>query len=960
MPLMPNQNSEQAARESIDAQLRAAGWMVQSLGELNLSASRGVAVREMQSHGGPADYILFVDGKALGIVEAKKEGTTLSAVAEQSARYTAAMKWIPQRWADPLPFTYETTSIETNFRDQRDPDSRSRPVFAFHTPEHLLELVQQPDTLRARLRQFPELNTAPLRECQIDAVTSLEKSLAANRPRALIQMATGSGKTFTAVTQAYRLIKHAGARQILFLVDRGNLGRQTVNEFQQFTTPDDCRKFTDLYNVQMLGPGGIDPVCKVTVSTIQRLYSQLSGNATFDDEADEHSGYEAAGATAGKDPLEVRYNPKIPIESFDFVIVDECHRSIYNLWRQVIEYFDAFLIGLTATPSKATLGFFDRNLVTEYPYVQAVADGVNVGYDIYRIKTEVSEKGVTVKAGHDYQKRDRLTRAKRWEIQEAEETYQKTQLDRSVVVPDQIRTVIRTFREKLFTEIFTDRPARAKAMGLDEPWVPKTLIFAKDDSHAEDIVDIVRKEFGKGNDFCKKVTYRASGKSEDIIKAFRTAPEFRIAVTVDMIATGTDIKPLECLLFLRDVRSQLYFEQMKGRGTRTIDPDALASVTPDAGGKTRFVLVDAVGVTESDKTDSRPMESKPSVAFDKLLLGIAMGARDEATLTTVASRLARLDRMLSQADREEIAKVSGGHSVKQIAAALIKATDPDEIKGRALPPGAPTYSEPTPAELKAAAEALAEEAAKPLASNPALRDLLEAKRRKADVTIDHLTGDTVISAGYDEEKARQLVTSWKQFLEDNQDEITALQILYNRPHAKRHLVYEELKTLAEAVARPPYHIAPAEVWKAYEHLEKRPLTTDPVKTLTNLITLVRHTVDPQKTPLAPFPELFNARFDKWLSQQQNPESGEAADSPLNTENLKLKTPRFTESQIHWLKVIRDYVALNGAFATDDQDAYLDAWQSVDSDEGVPLAVARKAFGGDPKDIIEELNTILVA
>jgi type I restriction enzyme R subunit len=933
---------EALARQSIDAQLSAAGWTVQSLGDLNLHTSRGVAVREMQSHGGPADYVLFVDGKALGIVEAKKEGATLSAVAEQSARYTAAMKWIPQRWTDPLPFTYESTGIETNFRDQRDPDSRSRLVFAFHTPEHLLELVQQPDTLRARLRQFPALNTVPLRECQIDAVSCLEKSLAANRPRALIQMATGSGKTFTAVTQAYRLIKHAGARRILFLVDRGNLGRQTVNEFQQFTTPDDGRKFTDLYNVQMLGPGGIDPVCKVTVSTIQRLYSQLSGNATFDDEADEHSGYEAAGATAGKDPLEVRYNPRIPIESFDFVIVDECHRSIYNLWRQVIEYFDAFLIGLTATPSKATLGFFDRNLVTEYPYVQAVADGVNVGYDIYRIKTEVSEKGVTVKAGHDYQKRDRLTRAKRWEIQEAEETYQKTQLDRSVVVPDQLRTVIRTFREKLFTEIFTDRPARAKAMGLDEPWVPKTLIFAKDDSHAEDIVDIVRKEFGKGNDFCKKVTYRSSGKSEDIIKAFRTAPEFRIAVTVDMIATGTDIKPLECLLFLRDVRSQLYFEQMKGRGTRTIDPDALASVTPDAGGKTRFVLVDAVGVTESDKTDSRPMESKPSVAFDKLLLGIAMGTRDEATLTTVASRLARIDRMLSQADREEIAKVSGGHSVKQIAAALIKATDPDQIKGRALPPGAPIYSEPTPAELKAAAEALADEAAKPLASNPALRDLLEAKRRKADVTIDHLTGDTVISAGYDEEKARQLVTSWKQFLEDNQDEITALQILYNLPRrsgAKTGLVYEELKTLAEAVARPPYHIAPAEVWKAYEHLEKRPLTTDPVKTLTNLITLVRHTVDPQKTPLAPFPELVETRYQQWLAQHGD---------------------RFTDAQRHWLDVIKNYVALNGAFATDDQDAYLDAWQSVDSDEGVPLAVARKAFGGDPKPIIEELNEVLVA
>lgn len=932
-----SETPEQEARRTIDAQLAAAGWVVQDLVGLNLSAARGVAVREMQSQGGPADYVLFVDGKALGVLEAKKAGTTLSGVAEQSQRYTTAKKWIPQRWADPLPFTYESTGIETNFRDQRDPDSRSRPVFAFHQPEHLVKLVQQPDTLRARLRHFPELDTSPLRDCQIDAVSKLEKSLADNRPRALLQMATGAGKTFTAVTLAYRLIKFGGAKRILFLVDRGNLGTGAIDEFKTFKTPDDGRLFPELYNVQKLGPAGIDPVASVTISTIQRLYSQLVGRE-IDEAAEEISSFE--GGAQDKAPFEVTYNPRIPIESFDFVIVDECHRSIYNLWRQVIEYFDAFLIGLTATPSKATLGFFDRNLVTEYPYVQAVADGVNVGYDIYRIKTEVSENGVTVKAGHDYQKRDRLTRAKRWEIQEAEETFQKTQLDRSVVVPDQIRTVIRTFREKLFTEIFTDRPARAKAMGLDEPWVPKTLIFAKDDSHAEDIVDIVRKEFGKGNDFCKKVTYRASGKSEDIIKAFRTAPEFRIAVTVDMIATGTDIKPLECLLFLRDVRSQLYFEQMKGRGTRTIDPDALASVTPDAGGKTRFVLVDAVGVTESDKTDSRPMESKPSVAFDKLLLGIAMGARDEATLTTVASRLARLDRILSLADREEIAKVSGGPSVKQIAADLIKATDPDEIKARAVAGVTDPGSEPTEEQLKAAAEALADEAAKPLASNPALRELLEAKRRKADVTIDHLTGDTLISAGYDEEKARQLVTSWKQFLEDNQDEITALQILYNKPRAKRHLVYEELKTLAEAVGRPPYHIAPAEVWKAYEHLEKRPVTADPVKILTNLITLVRHAVDPEATPLSPFPEVVEIRYQLWLGQQ-----GE----------------RFTEAQRHWLEVIKNYIALNGAFATDDQDAYLDAWQSVDSDEGVPLAVANRVFGKDAlKPMIEELNEVLVA
>ena len=937
---------EQEARRTIDAQLAAAGWAVQNLDQINLSASRGVAVREMRSSGGPADYILFVDGKALGIVEAKKAGTTLSGVADQSERYSHAKKWIPQRWADPLPFTYETTGVETNFRDQRDPDSRSRPVFAFHTPEHLLELIQQPETLRARLRQFPALNTAPLRECQIDAVTSLEKSLGANRPRALIQMATGSGKTYTAVTQAYRLIKHGGAKRILFLVDRGNLGRQTVREFQNYTTPDDGRSFTDLYNVQMLGPGGIDPVCKVTVSTIQRLYAQLKG-IDLDDEADEHSGYEGAGSTAGKEPLPVTYNPRIPIESFDFVIVDECHRSIYNLWRQVLDYFDAFLIGLTATPSKATLGFFNQNLVTEYPHVQAVADGVNVGYDIYRIKTRISEGGTRLDAGFDYQKRDRLTREKRWAVQDEEETFQKTQLDRSVVVPDQIRTVIRAFKEKLFTDLFPGRSG---------DWVPKTLIFAKDDNHAEDIVTLVREEFGKGNDFCKKVTYKASGKSEDIIKAFRTAPEFRIAVTVDMIATGTDIKPLECLLFLRDVRSQLYFEQMKGRGTRTIDPTDLATVTPDAGAKTRFVLVDAVGVTESDKTDSRPLERKPTVAFDQLLKNVALGHRDEDTLVSLANRLARLDQSLSAADKADL-QSTGGISLKQLASDLLRATDPDVILTAAKPSAAPENYEPTNQELRTAAAELANAAAIPIATQPAFRDLLETKRRDREITIDHLASDEVLETGYDEEKARGLIRNWQQFLEDNQDEITALQILYQKPYARRQIVYEELKNLAEAVGRPPYHIAPAEVWKAYEMLEgvkQNSRQTNPARILTNLITLVRHTVDPARTPLAPFPELVNERFDRWLAQQQ------AAEPQPGTKNKEPGTPRFTESQIHWLKVIRDYIALNGAFATDDPTAYLDAWQSVDSDEGVPLAVAKKAFGKDPKEIIEELNTALIA
>ena len=363
----------------------------------------------------------------------------------------------------------------------------------------------------------------------------------------------------------------------------------------------------------------------------------------------------------------MEYNPDIPIETYDFIVTDECHRSIYNLWRQVLEYFDAFLIGLTATPSKHTLGFFDQNLVTEYTHERAVADGVNVGYEVYRIRTRLTGEGGSVEAGHYVDKRDKQTRAVRWEQLDEDLEYAPNQLDRDVVAPDQIRTVIRTFRDRLFTEIF---PGRTE--------VPKTLVFAKDDSHAEDIVEIIRQEFGKGNEFCKKITYRTTGeKPEDLIASFRNSYNPRIAVTVDMISTGTDIKPLECLLFLRMIRSQGYFEQMKGRGTRVIQNTDLQKVTPDAGHKSHFVIVDAVGVCEVDKTDMRPLERKKHVPFEKLLNRVAMGIRDADVLTSLAGRLARLERGSKPGDRERIERVSGGLPLKDMVHALLDAVDPD-------------------------------------------------------------------------------------------------------------------------------------------------------------------------------------------------------------------------------------------------------------------------------------------
>jgi len=561
---------EEKARKQIDQLLIQAGWTIQDKEELDLSVSPGVIIREHPLTSGFTDYLLYLNGKAVGAIEAKPAGTTLSGVAEQTAKYLSNVpKSIPHE-SDPLPFAFESTGVETYFRDMRDPDPCSRKLFAFYKPEHFVELIGKKDTLRTKLKAMPPLRTEGLRDCQIEAITNLEKSLKDGRSRSLIQMATGSGKTFTAVSSIYRLIKYAGARRVLFLVDRSNLGRQTRREFQQYVTPDDGRKFTELYNIQHLTSNTLDPVSRVCITTIQRLFSMLKGDTEFDPELEELSVYDLDMDTTK--PREVNYNPTIPIETFDFVVTDECHRSIYNLWRQVLEYFDGFLIGLTATPAKQTFGFFNQNLVMEYSHERAVADGVNVGFEVYRIETEITSKGSTVEAKYYVDKRDKLTRKLRWEQLDEELSYAPTQLDRDIVAPDQIRTVIKTFKEKIFTEIFLGRKE-----------VPKTLVFAKDDSHAEDIVHIIKEEFGKGNDFCKKITYRTTGeKPEDLIASLRNSYNPRIAVTVDMISTGTDIKPLECLLFMRDVKSRVYFEQMKGRGTRTIDPAELQAVTSEA------------------------------------------------------------------------------------------------------------------------------------------------------------------------------------------------------------------------------------------------------------------------------------------------------------------------------------------------------------------------------------------
>ena len=917
---MPNQNPEQKAREKIDRLLNQCGWIVQDRDKINFGAGLGIAVREYPTDSGPADYVLFVNRHPVGIIEAKRaeEGHRLTVHEDQAETYaTSKLKYLNN---EELPFVYETTGEVTRFTDLRDPKPRSRPVFTFHRPETLLRWLKQGKSLRARLLDLPALDPTGLRECQVRAIRNLEKSFKENRPRALIQMATGAGKTFTAITFIYRLLKYAHAERILFLVDTRNLGQQAEQEFMAYIPNDDNRKFVELYNVQRLRSSYIATDSQVCISTIQRLYSILKGEE-LPEEAEERNPNEG---WVPKEPVPVVYNEKIPIEFFDFIVIDECHRSIYNLWKQVLDYFDAFLIGLTATPDKRTYAFFNENVVSEYSHEEAVADGVNVGYDVYIIETEITRKGAKIQAKEYVEKREKLSRRKRWEQLDESVEYSAKQLDRDVVNPSQIRNVIRAFKEKL-PEIFPDRKE-----------VPKTLIFAKTDSHADDIIQIVREEFGEGNAFCKKVTYNSSEDPKSVLAQFRNDYYPRIAVTVDMIATGTDVKPIECLIFMRDVKSRNYFEQMKGRGTRILDYDDLKKVTPSAtSAKTHFVIIDAVGVTRSLKTDSRPLERKKSVPLKDLLNAVMMGAgQNEDVMISLANRLARLEKQITEAEKEQFREKSGGKTINQVVHELLNAFDPDKIEDKARekfnidPDEAPTKEQ-----LQTAQQDLIQQAASTFTGE--LNTFIENVRKVHEQIIDNINVDRVEYAGWDKqakENAGQIVEEFKAFLEAHRDELIALKIFYNQPYRRRDLTFKMLKEVLDLLKAQRPHLAPARVWQAYEQLEKVN-GHSPKNELIALVSLIRRVTGIDEV-LTPYDRTVDQNFKRWIF-------GKHAGS----------APKFNEEQMQWLRMIKEHVAASIHFEKEDLN-----YAPFDAHGGIGKMY--ELFGDEMEAIIEELNEAL--
>jgi len=932
---------EAKARENIDKMLIDAGYIIQDMANFNRTASLGVAVREFQTESGPVDYLLFIGGKPSGVVEAKAEdkGVSLTMVAEQSERYIlSGIKGLSQK--PDIRFVYESTGVITNFRDTHDEKTRSREVFTFHRPETLEEWLKDESTLRNRMKSFTYFNDDGFRDCQVKAILNLEKSFSENKPRALIQMATGAGKTYTAITSVYRLLKHAKCKRVLFLVDTKNLGEQSEGEFLNYKPSDSGRLFSELFSVRRLNSAYIPKDTKVCISTIQRMYSILRGEE-MDESLEEISLNE--GQATGK-PRDVAYNPKYPPEFFDIIIIDECHRSIYNIWQQVLDYFDAFLVGLTATPDSRTFGFFNQNIVSEYTHEQAVLDDVNVGRDgTYLIETQIGGVGGTI-LKQVVEKRNRLSRKKRWEQLDEDLTYVPTQLDRDIVNPSHIRTVIRAFKEALPT-MFPNRVI----IKPGETEIPKTLIFAKTDSHADDIINIAREEFGEGNAFCKKITHSVKD-SKTVLNDFRNDFNPRIAVTVDMIATGTDVKPIECLIFMRDVRSKNYFEQMLGRATRTLGYDDLHHVSPTAKQKKLgYILVDAVGVTKSQKSASRQLERKPTISFEKLMMSVATGDCSEDNLTSLAGRMVKLDKQMTPAEKEKFTKLCADEnvklcdipcsekeiSVKAIAKTLLNAFDEDIVEQITRSEfDIPENTEVPQKRMEDVSEQLANTAAAPF-NNPEIRKFLENTRKSHDQIIDNTNIDKVTFSGWDSahaEKATETIKTFARFIEENKNTIEALEIIYNQSYKSRPLTLQMVEELYNVLQKQ--QLSTEKLWSAYSiNQPEKVRSKNIVNKLADIISIIRFQLQ-QTTELHLFSDAVNLRFRDWI-MAKNAGHGQ-----------------FTEEQTEWLRMARDHIATSMSITLDDLE-----YTPFDAKGG--LGKFHKLFGNDYESILHEMNYALL-
>ena len=893
---------EEKARVYIDKMFDDAGWKVVNRDEYSPTIS-AVAIREGLLKGNlEADYFLFINGKAVGVLEAKREEVDVYAnmVHEQAERYAKSVPGCYQTYMKPLPLVYVSNGKELLFKDIRKSDSSYVSLGGIHSPKEIVKMLCISDSYAG----LPTLRKKGLRQCQYEAITELEKSYKTGQERALMVLATGAGKTYTACLAAYRFLAYTPIKRVLFLVDRNNLGKQAEGEFGMFRLTENGDAFNTIYGVERLRSANIASDSNVVISTIQRLFSLLKGEKITDDDSDDEEEQEI--------PVILPGSPNLPHDFFDLIIIDECHRSIYGNWKKVLEYFDtAKVIGLTATPVPETLAFFNNNRIVNYTLEKSIIDGVNVDCRVYRIKTEATENGGAIIKGSKYRKITRYTgKTENIKSKETKE-YTKEELNRSIINPSQIKLILETYRDTVYTEMFTD-PQREANMD----YLPKTLIFALNDNHATNIVKIAKEVFDRIDDkFVQKITYSA-GDSNELIRQFRNDKEFRIAVTCTLVATGTDIKPLEVVMFMRDVSSEPLYVQMKGRGVRTIGDEQLRNVTPNAFSKDCFFLVDAVGVTEHGLVTVSPKENEPTtiITLKELIEKIVHGNLQDDYLRSLASRIARINSKSDEEQRNrfnEIAHYQMSEVVTNIFAALESGTLPEYIDINA-----PNN------ERKGLVACIAN---KPEVQKYIL--ILNA----GFVNILQPGEDNLISKGFSVEDAKSTTDAFEEYCNENRDEIEALRIIYN--NNGEPLTYALLKDLENKLKLVSYKMTRNYLWNSYSIVSpasvRKPSTKEEKEALTNIIQLVRfafHQI-PKLESLYPS---AGQRFHLWYGQNQRP---------------------ITEKQIEVISGIVNYIASNGSCDIND----------IRQDNKTYAAQLIKAFNGKEatNDAINSLSTFIL-
>lgn len=863
---------EQKARKVIDKMFSNAGWQVLDRNHYapNISA---VALEEGLLNGNlEADYLLFLNGKAVGVLEAKKESVDVSAdwVKAQAENYVKKVPGTYQTIAKPLPLIYLSNGKTVLFKNGNDPEAEYEEINRIHTPKEITRMLGLADEYSA----LPALKKSGLRDCQFEAITELEKSFRCGQNRALMVLATGAGKTYTACLAAYRFLSYTPMKRVLFLVDRNNLGKQAEGEFGMFRLTENGDPFNTIFSVNRLRSARIPSDSNVVISTIQRLFSLLKGEDVNDNDDDENYNENDDNGI-----ISLPENPNLPPDFFDLIIIDECHRSIYGSWQQVLNYFSsAKMVGLTATPAPETKAFFNGNMVVNYTLEQSIADGVNVDYRVFRIKTQATEDGGAILEGDKVNRVTRYTgEVKNVKTDEAK-TYTSTELNRSIVNPAQIKLILETYRDAVYTQMFNDPP---REPNMD--YLPKTLIFALNDNHASNIVKIAKEVFGKEDDdqFAQKITYSA-GDSNELIRRFRNDKEFRIAVTVTLVATGTDVKPLEVVMFMRDVESESLYVQMKGRGVRTIGDEQLRNVTPNAYSKDMFYLVDAVGVTEHEMVATRPgTEPQPHmISLKELLEKITHGNVDDDYLRTLAGRLSRIYNKCNDKQRQEFAEKALA-DMKDLAVNIYNALESEKL---------PVYKYINDPNLERKVLVAA------LANHPDAREYLLILNA-GFIEILQPGEDTLIFSGFSQEEANDTTQAFEKYVNEHKDEIEALRIIYN--NQGEPLTYSMLKELEMKLRYVNSKFNPSLLWNTYSIVKPELVTKFSTKeekeALTNLIQLVRFAYNqiPRLESLYP---TANKLFNLWCGQTWR---------------------NITDTQKNILKQIINYIVSNGTCTIKD-------------------------------------------